>query len=137
MRFTRLIGALLAVVLMGALGLVTSSSASAADSAATATSARPATSERAALQVTAKAVTRGRSVYLVGKVKPRRGPVVIQRATRCPNGVESCNFKTFKKVGTNKKARFEVRTPSRAGGDYFYRARVGAAVSATYRVFRL
>ncbi|WP_121250927.1 hypothetical protein [Nocardioides ferulae] len=61
----------------------------------------------------AKAVDRGRHVYLLGRVVPKyKGKrVIIQK--------RSGGWKTFRKVKTNKKSRFDVRIPgSRRGTVY-------------------
>jgi len=142
MRFTRLIGALLATVLIGGLGLVSAGSASASASSSTDTASRVAdtgVAARANVKVTMNAKQKGRQVLLVGKVKPRKGPVIIQRsnARRTGSGDFKCGkFSIYKKLGTNKQARFKTFAPGRPGAGYCYQARVGSSKSAVYRITR-
>jgi len=142
MRFTRLIGALLATVLLGGLGLVSAGSASATpttDTASRVSVADNGVAERRAVKVTMNAKQKGRQVLLVGKVKPRKGPVILQRANayRSSGGDFKCRkFGVYKKLGTNKQARFKSFAPGRPGAGYCYQARVGSSKSAVYRITR-
>lgn len=134
MRYTRLVGAILSIALVGLMALVATPQATAASSSEKQVAAKASARQ----SITGSPFKRNGKIFLRGEVTPRKGPVIIQRATRCNSNTGQCNFKFYGSVGTNKKAKYRSpRLVTRAGGDYFYRARVGAATTAIYRVFRL
>lgn len=117
MRATRIITALLTLALLGLVPLAAASNASAAP-----------TSARAERSVGVKIVKKDGKLIMLGNVKPPKGPVVIQKATRCNVEKGTCNFKFYKKVPV-KKGRYKVRVYAPKNGSWAWRARVGATTS--------
>ena len=121
MPATRLLVAVLALALAPA-GLVAA--------APTATAAQPSASvgqaQRAAAEqrvpITAKIVKRKGKLTLTGVVRPRRGPVVVQRATDCNRKTGVCNFKKYRTTKVDDKGRYTQRVRAPRTGAWAWRA---------------
>ena len=129
MRASRL---LIAVIALALLGLVPAASATAAKpdvagSSARFTSAPPVSAK--VNKLTAKIVKRRNgNLFLTGVIRPKQGPIVIQKATNCSKrGV--CNFKKFTKTRPNNKGRYSVRVPAPRRGSFAFRAKKNATTS--------
>ena len=129
MRFARIITAIVAFALIGLLPQAAANAAQPVTKASAAeSSAATAVSAKAARKVGIKIVKRKSKLMLVGNVTPPRGPVIIQRATKCNVAKGVCNFKFYKKVGL-KKGHYEVRVYAPKRGSWAWRARVGSTAS--------
>ncbi|WP_232678265.1 hypothetical protein [Nocardioides sp. R-C-SC26] len=133
MRGIRLIAALITGFVLLTTPLVATPGASAenadATSARTASASATATAERRAeRKVGIKVVKRKGKLFLVGNVTPPKGPVIIDRGTKCNPSKGTCNFKRWKKASI-KKGRYEVRVYAPRTGSLAWRARVGNAKS--------
>jgi hypothetical protein len=144
MRSPRSIFAVLALALAASMALVPSSSTArpaapeAAAPAAERVLAGDAVSKRAEIFVGARVVKRRlrpgtpRQLMLVGIVRPRKGPVNIQRATSCSRQTRTCNFRYFKTVPLRDgRYRAVIDAPPRLRG-WVWRAKVGNNVSEAW-----
>lgn len=75
-----------------------------------------------------KIVKRNGKLILLGNVTPPKGPVTVQKATRCDVKQGTCNFKFYKQVGV-KEGRYQVRVYAPRSGSWGWRARVGTTIS--------
>ncbi len=138
MRASRLLVAVLAFAL---LGLVSTSSAasvarahhpSASPGATRLTTAQP-VAARAVTKLTAKVVKRkGGKLFLTGVIRPKKGPVVIQKATSCNRKKGTCNFKDTVKRKITKKGRYTARIYAPRTGSWAYRAKKDKKVSVAW-----
>lgn len=129
MRASRLLVAVLALALLGLVPASTSASA-AQPSDATASRMAPSTAVSArAGKLTAKVVKRKGKLFLTGVIRPKRGPVVIQKATKCNEQKQTCNFKNFSKSKINKKGRYTARIYAPRSGSWAWRAKKAKQVS--------
>ncbi|MEN8672510.1 hypothetical protein [Nocardioides sp.] len=136
MRATRLLVALLAFALVGLLPAATASSASASGPERAAAGASPMAAPvaaRSARKLTAKIVKRqGGKLFLTGVIRPKKGPVVIQRATNCNAERGTCNFKKFGKSKVTKKGRYTKRVYAPRKGSWAWRAKKKGTLSEVW-----
>lgn len=115
MPATRLLVAALALALIGLVPSGTTSAAAA---------------ERE--PVTSKIVKRSGKLFLTGVVRPRRGPVVVERATSCNRRRGTCNFTDYRTTKVNQKGRYTVRVYAPRSGAWAWRATRGKDVSPVW-----
>ena len=142
MRAHRIITAIIAFALIGLTPLVGSTaSAKSADTASVAKVSTSTSSARAAAPVTkvnAKIIKRRGKLFMVGKVSPvQKGrKVVIDKATRCGDNGNNCNFKRFESDRTNATSHFKVRVFAPRRGSLYWQARSDGVKSYIWRTFR-
>lgn len=124
MRFTRIITAIVAFALIGLLPFSSANAAKPTATKSVAAAKAPATAKAVERKVGIKIVKRNGKLMLLGNVKPPKGPVTIQKATKCNVDKGTCNFKFYKQVGV-KKGRYQVRVYAPKNGSWAWRARVG------------
>ena len=127
MRASRLVVAVLALALLGLVPATSSASAAIPTSAVSVSVPSAAASVPAKARVkkiTAKIVTRnGGQLFITGVIRPKKGPVVIQKATSCNRAKGTCNFKKFRKSKVNKKGRYTTRVYAPSTGSWAWRAK--------------
>lgn len=128
MRASRLLVAVLALALLGLVPATSVASAARPASTSAAPGASPSspagsTSARRVSKLTAKVVKRNGKLFLTGVVRPRQGPVVIQRAATCNQKKNTCNFKDVAKRTITKKGRYTARIYAPRDGSWAWRAR--------------
>jgi len=129
----RAIRALVAVLTFALIGLVPAT-ASAAPSTGEAASARLAA--KAEPKVGAKIVKKKGKLFMIGNVKPAKGKVTIQKATKCNKRTGACNFKRFARVPV-KNGRYKVRVTAPKRGYWYWRAVKGSAKSSIWRTYTI
>ena len=136
MRFARIstviITGVLAFALIGFLPFTSSANAAKPTTKSVAANASAAENPVAARaterKIGIKIVKKRGKLILLGNVTPPKGPVTIQKATRCDVKQGTCNFKFYKQVGV-KEGRYQVRVYAPKSGGWAWRARVGTTVS--------
>ena len=129
MRASKLLVAVLALVLLGLVPATSPASASrpAQPSAAPGASrlaAADQVSPRRVTKLTAKIVKRkGGKLFITGIVRPKKGPVLIQRATSCNRKKGTCDFKKFRKSKITEKGRYSTRVYAPRSGSWAWRAK--------------
>jgi hypothetical protein len=117
MRPTRLITALIAVLVMLGASLSVGSASATEGISTKGTSAQATTAARAkpAHRLTAKGYEYGNTgkFFVRGKVTTFRGKVRLQRA-RC----EDCRYKTFKTGRTNSRGKFKINFDGKVGTNF-------------------
>jgi hypothetical protein len=136
MRATRLLVALLAFALVGLLPATAATAAPVADATSANAGSSPMAapvSARGAKKLTAKIVKRrSGKLILTGVIRPKKGPVVIQKATNCNAKKGTCNFKKFGKSKINKKGRYTKRVYAPRNGAWAWRAKKKGTVSEVW-----
>lgn len=149
MRFSRLL--LVALLALALLGLVPAGAgvARVAGAAATTEVPRPTASvaplssaptrepasARAGTKVkklTGKIVKRKGKLFFTGIIRPKKGPVQVQKATKCNEKKNTCNFKKYRKAKINKKGRYTTRVYAPRTGSWAWRARKNATYSLAW-----
>lgn len=92
---------------------------------------RPAVSAKA-VKVGTKIIKKNGKLFMVGRVTPAKGPVTIQKATKCNVKKGTCNFKFFAKTSVNKKGNYRIRVYAPQRGSWAWRAKVGASSSSIW-----
>lgn len=128
MRFARIITALVSFALLGLLPLASADAAKAGSSHSVAAAKSPTSARAAERTVGIKIVKKKGKLILLGNVKPPKGPVTVQKATKCNVKKNTCNFKFYKTVPV-KKGRYQVRVFAPKNGSWAWRARVGTTTS--------
>jgi hypothetical protein len=141
MRSPRILVAIIGLTLIASMTL-TPSSASARDEARPAAGARKAAASQAVVApivITSKVVKkrlqpdRPRQLVFQGAVNPPKGPVYIQRATRCNRENRTCNFTFYRKVFL-KKGRYQAVIGAPAGQrSWLWRAKVKSSYSESWQ----
>ncbi|MBS41718.1 MAG: hypothetical protein CMH83_00830 [Nocardioides sp.] len=123
------LAAVLAVLLL-ALPVAPASAAAASASGVASQPTRAGTvSPRVERTVQIKIVRRDGGLRLVGKVTPRSGKVVVQRATSCTRRTRTCDWSGYRTVRPDDTGRFRVRVHAPAHGSWAWRARAGRTAS--------
>jgi hypothetical protein len=132
----RAIRALVTVLTIALIGLVpvAASASTGASSAGEAVQARAAA--KAAPSVGAKIVKKKGKLFMIGNVKPPKGKVTIQKATKCNKKTGKCNFKRYARVPV-KNGRYKVRVPAPKRGYWYWRAVKGSAKSSIWRTYTI
>jgi hypothetical protein len=132
MRSPRIVVAILAMAMTASMAFTASSASARVDARPDIASQKAATSERAAAAITItsrvvkKRVRPGGPKKLVfqGKVTGAKGPVYIQKATKCNKQKRVCNFKFFRKVYLKAGAYHAVVGAPRSVRSWLWRAKV-------------
>jgi hypothetical protein len=134
MRASRLIVAVLALALLGLVPATSSASAAVPNSAVSVPrAATPVAAKARVKKLTAKIVTRkGGKLFITGIIRPKNGPVVIQKATNCNRAKGTCNFKKFRKSKINKKGRYSTRVYAPRNGSWAWRAKKAKTTSEVW-----
>ena len=136
MRASRLLVAVLALALLGLVPSTSSASAAKPVGASAGRAALAVSAERAAAKaprLTAKIVKRkGGKLIMTGIIRPKKGPVVVERATSCNRKKGTCNFSTYRKSKITKKGRYSVRVYAPRKGAWAWRAVKGDQVSEVW-----
>lgn len=135
MRASRLIVAVLALALLGLVPATSSASAAIPTSAVSVPRAATSLPARAARvkKLTAKIVTRnGDQLFITGIIRPKKGPVVIQKATNCDRAKGTCNFTKFRKSKINKLGRYSTRVYAPSTGSWAWRAKKAKRTSEVW-----
>lgn len=130
MRFVRtLLVALLATALLGLapVGPVVAGAVSAPTG-----DPAPRASSTTVKKLTGKIVKRKGKLFLTGVIRPKKGPVQVQRATSCNKKKGTCNFKKYRKAKVDKSGRYTVRVYAPTTGSWAWRARKNATVSPAW-----
>lgn len=137
MRATRLLVSFLALALLGLVpaGVSASAAQPSSDSIAARSTLSAPVSARVT-KLTAKIVKRKGKLILTGVVRPARGPLVIQRGTKCNAKRGTYNFKKFTRTKVDKKGRYTVRVFAPNNGSLAWRATKGKAKSEIWLTCR-
>ena len=135
MRVSRIITGILALALFG---LMPNASSSAA--ASTADSASPAAHATTQAQRPRKVFTKivkNKHGHLImkGYVKPPKGPVTIQKATKCNKRTHQCNFKRYRRVHL-RQGHYATRVTAPRHGNWYWRAKVGHVHSDIWKTYK-
>jgi len=131
MRATRAVVTLLAFALIGLVPAAASAAPGASAEGASATQSR-----LAEPSVGAKIVKKNGKLFMIGNVKPPKGKVTIQKATKCNKQTGHCNFKRFARVPV-RHGRYKVRVYAPKHGNWYWRAVKGSAKSAIWRTYTI
>ncbi len=119
---------LVAALVLALLGLLPAAPTVAAARRVDATTSRSASAPPVAARagrLTAKIVKRaGGELFLTGVIRPKKGPVIVQRATSC-NRKRICNFTKYRAVKLDEKGRYTVRVHAPRKGSWAFRATKG------------
>ncbi|MEO9323023.1 hypothetical protein ABFT23_05995 [Nocardioides sp. C4-1] len=138
MRSPRIVVAVLALALAAMLALTPSGATAREVARGDLLQVAPAQADPAPVVVGARVVEKRvrkkgpKRLVMVGKVVPAKGPVYIQRATKCNKATSTCNFKFYKKVFLKKggyQAVIEAAPKLRA---WVWRAKVKASFSEVW-----
>ncbi|WP_323794260.1 hypothetical protein [Nocardioides sp.] len=83
-------------------------------------------------KLTGKIVRRQGKLFLTGVIRPKKGPVQVQKATSCNQKKGTCNFKKYRKAKINKKGRYTMRVYAPTTGSWVWRARKNATYSPAW-----
>lgn len=110
-------------------GMITAITPGATTGATTGSSADP-VSARRVRKLTAKVVKRdGGQLFITGLIRPKKGPVRIQRAASCNRRKGTCDFEDFRTGTITKKGRYTVRVYAPRTGSLAWRAKKGKMAS--------
>ncbi len=129
MRASRLLVAVLAFALLGLVPSTSSAYAArptlpSASAGASQLTTADLGAARRVTRLTAKIVKRrGGQLFLTGVIRPKKGPVVIQKATTCNRKKGTCNFKGFRTSSITKKGRYTTRVYAPRSGAWAWRAK--------------
>ncbi|MCW2814698.1 MAG: hypothetical protein JWN84_2153 [Nocardioides sp.] len=136
MRSPRLVVAAIAVALTASMTSVAPSATARIDPRpAPAAAAAPTVERAAAITITSRVVKRRmapdrpKRLVFQGTVTPAKGPVYIQRATRCNRAVTACNFTFYRKVFLKKGAYAAVIAAPPTQRGWVWRAKVKTSYS--------
>lgn len=137
MRASRFLVAALALALLGLAPSTSPASAAKPMTASASATARLAPSApvfaRSKPRLTAKIVKHnGGKLFLTGIARPKKGPIVVQKATSCNRKKGTCNFKKFRKSKLNKKGRYTTRVYAPRNGSWAWRAKKGKRTSEVW-----
>lgn len=145
MRFSHpLLVVLLALALLGLVpaGTGVAGAAATTDTKRTASAAplvsaptRGPASARAGAKVkklTGKIIKREGKLFLTGVIRPKQGPVQVQRATSCNQKKDTCDFRKYRKAKIDQKGRYKMRVYAPRTGAWAWRARKNATYSPTW-----
>lgn len=135
MGVSRIIAGILTLALLGFMPNTSSSAA-----ASTANSASPAAGSTAQAQTPRKVFTKivkNKHGHLImkGYVKPPKGPVTIQKATKCNKRSHECNFKRYRRVQLRHR-HYHTRVTAPRRGNWYWRAKVGHIHSDIWKTFK-
>ncbi|MDO9457773.1 hypothetical protein [Nocardioides sp.] len=140
MRSPRIVVAVLALALTASMAFTASSASARVDSWPGADAQRSSVSERAAaITVTSRVIkkrlkaNRPKQLVFVGKVTPAKGPVYIQKATKCNRDKGTCNFKFYRKVFLKKGAYQAVIDAPPTQRSWLWRAKVKTSFSEVWQ----
>jgi hypothetical protein len=138
-RSPRILVAVLALAMTASLPFAPSPASARVDSRPAVGLHQSDVSQRAAVTITAKVVkrrvkpNRPKQLVFQGTVTPAKGPVYIQKATRCSKAERTCNFRFYKKVFLKNGAYQAVIGAPPTQRSWLWRAKVGTSYSKIWQ----